>query len=135
MIFLILSTCFAAAQSAEEKKVAEAVEYLRQAMVSANEAALGKITAAELNYGHSSGKVENKTEFIAALTSGRSDFVTIELKEQTIQLTGSIAIVRHKLFAETFNDGVDGTTSLGILLIWQKQKNEWKLLARQAYKL
>ena len=131
---VIQTTQVLLAQSAEEKKVADAVEVLRKAMISAEKPTLDRITASELSYGHSSGKIEDKAAFIEALTSGRSDFVTIELKDQTIQIIGSTAIVRHKLTAETFNDGVTGNVSLGILLIWQKQKNEWKLLARQAFK-
>lgn len=131
---VIQTTQVLLAQSAEEKKVADAVEVLRKAMISAEKPTLDRITAPELSYGHSSGKIEDKAAFIEALTSGRSDFVTIELKDQTIQIIGSTAIVRHKLTAETFNDGVTGNVSLGILLIWQKQKNEWKLLARQAFK-
>jgi len=132
---LIQTTQVLLAQSAEEKKVADAVEFLRKAMISAEQPALDRITAAELSYGHSSGKIEDKAAFIEALTTGRSDFVTIELKDQTIQIVGSTAIVRHKLTGETFNDGVTGNVSLGVLLIWQKQKGEWKLLARQAYKI
>ena len=132
---LIQTTQVSMAQSGEEKKVADVVEVLRKAMISAEKPTLDRITAPELSYGHSGGKVEDKAAFIEALTSGRSDFVTIELKDQTIQIIGSTAIVRHKLTAETFNDGVTGNVSLGILLIWQKQKGEWKLLARQAFKL
>ena len=132
---VIQTTQVLLAQSAEEKKVADAVEILRKTLISAEKPTLDRITAPELSYGHSSGKIEDKAAFIEALTSGRSDFVTIEQKDQTIQIIGSIAIVRHKLTAETFNDGVTGNVSLGILLIWQKQKGEWKLLARQAFKI
>ena len=134
-IVLIQTTQVLQAQSAEEKKVADAVEVLRKALISAEQPALDRITAPELSYGHSSGKIEDKAAFIEALTTGRSDFVSIELKDQTIQIVGSTAIVRHKLTAETFNDGVTGNVSIGVLLIWQKQNGDWKLVARQAYKI
>jgi hypothetical protein len=132
---VIQATQVLLAQSAEEKKVADAVEVLRKALISAEQPTLDRITAPELSYGHSSGRVEDKAAFIEALTTGRSDFVTIELKDQTIQIVGSTAIVRHKLTAETFNDGVTGNVSISVLLIWQKQKGEWKLLVRQAFKI
>jgi ketosteroid isomerase-like protein len=122
------------AQSKEEAAVAAAVESLRKAMVSGERAALEKIAAPELSYGHSGGKLEDKTAFVEAIASGASDFVTIDLTEQTIKVTGDVAIVRHKLSAETNDGGKPGTVKLAILTVWKKTGKEWKLLARQAVK-
>ena len=123
------------AQSKAEKAVALAVENLRQAMVSGDKTALTNIAMAELTYGHSGGKVENKAEFVEAIATGKSDFVKIDLSEQTISVVGKTAIVRHKLFAETNDAGKGpGTVKLAILTVWQKQSGQWKLLARQAVK-
>jgi hypothetical protein len=123
------------AQSPDEKDVAAAVESLRKAMVEANKSNLEKLTAEALSYGHSSGKIEDKAAFVEGIVSGKSDFVTIQLSDQTIKIVGNTAIVRHKLSAETNNEGKPGTANLGVLLIWQKQQGQWKLLARQATKL
>jgi len=123
------------AQSKDEKAVADAVESLRKAMVDGDKAGLEKISAAELSYGHSSGLIEDKAAFVENIASGKSDFVTIALSEQTVKIIDGTAIVRHKLAADTNNGGTPGKTSLAILLIWQKQKGEWKLLARQAARL
>jgi len=133
--FTILFGTKTQAQSKDETAVAAAVESLRKAMVDPNKAALENLTAAELSYGHSSGKVQTKAEFIEALTGGSSDFVSIDLTDQTIKLAGNTAIVRHTLSAATNDGGKPGTVKLGILTIWQKQKGQWKLLARQAVKL
>lgn len=133
---MLLVTTFAIAQSKEESAVAIAVESLRKAMVDGNRDGLDKITASELSYGHSGGKIEDKTTFIEALASGNSDFVSIELTDQTIQVTGNVAIVRHTLSGATNDKGKQpGTVKLYVLLVWQKQHNEWKLLARQAVKV
>jgi len=122
-------------QSKEEAAVAAAVEKLRQAMVDGNKDALESITSDKLSYGHSSGLVENKTEFVDKLVSGRSDFVTIALKDQVISVSGSTAIVRHKLDATTADNGKPGEAHLSILLIFQNDHKQWKLLARQAVKV
>ena len=79
--------------------------------------------------------VEDKAEFVRAIVSGESDFVTINLTEQTIKIAGNAAIVRHKLSATTNNSGKPGTANLALLMVWQKQKGGWKLLARQAVKI
>lgn len=134
---LLLTTLHisAIAQSKEEKAVTAAVETLRKAMIDGDKTALENIAADELSYGHSSGKMQNKTEFVEGIASGASDFVTIDLTDQTIKVVGNTALVRHKLSAQTNDGGKPGSVNLGILLVWQKQKGNWKLLARQAYKL
>jgi len=123
------------AQSKDESAVEKAVESLKKAMVEADEAGLQKLTADQLSYGHSSGKVENKATFIENIVSGKSDFLSMDLTDQTIAVSGDAAIVRHTLSANTNDSGIPGTVKLNILLIWQKQKGEWKLLARQAVKV
>ena len=135
MLTCFLFSTVIMAQSKEEKEVAVQVETMRKAMVDADKAALEKIAADELSYGHSSGLIENKAAFVGSLVSGKFDFVTIELTDQTIKIADNIAIVRHKLAAETNNEGKPGTTNIGVLLIWHKLHGGWKLIARQAFKL
>ena len=135
--FLFILTIFVnviMAQSKEEKAVAAAVETLRKAMIDGDKQALETIAADQLSYGHSSGNVEDKKTFVTTLTSGKSDFVTIDLTNQTITVSGETAIVRHKLDATTNDNGQPGTVSLSILTVWQKQKGKWVMLARQAVK-
>jgi len=122
-------------QGKEEKEVSAAVEALRRAMVDPDKAVLEKLTLPELSYGHSNGMIQNQTEFIEALTSGKSDFVSIELTEQSITIVNNTAVVRHFLSAVTNDGGKPGQTKLSVLLVWQKQKGDWRLLARQAVKV
>jgi hypothetical protein len=139
LFFVLLATAItcniAFAQSTDEKAVGIAVENLRKAMVDPTKAALEKLTATELSYGHSSGKVQNQAEFIDALVSGASDFLNIDLTEQSIKIVGNTAIVRHVLTAATSDNGKPNTAHIAILLVWIKQNKEWKLLARQAVKI
>lgn len=116
------------------QQVETKVEQLRKAMIDADSQQLKEITATELNYGHSGGHVEDQAAFIEKIVSGKSDFVTIELRDQSIQIVKDIAIVRHTLFATTNNNGKPGEVTIGVMLIWQKQHGTWKLLARQAFK-
>lgn len=139
-IFLFLF-CFLSLQAAlqaqtkDEKEVAQAVETLRSGMISGDRKVLEKIAATDLSYGHSSGKIEDKAAFVQAIVSGESDFVNIDLSDQTVKVVGNTALVRHNLSAATNNNGVAGNVKLAILLVWQKQNGQWKLLARQAVKI
>ena len=123
------------AQSKEDSAVNAAVENMKKAMIDGDKAGLEKITADKLSYGHSSGKIEDKATFVDNIVTGKSDFVTIELTNQTVSVSGDAAIVRHTLSATTNDNGNPGSVKLNILLVWQKQKGQWKLLARQAVKL
>lgn len=126
----------AQAQSAEERAVAEAVDGLTRAMLEVDRARLAALTADQLSYGHSSGRVESKAQFIDNLLSRANAFRSINLGDQTIRIAGDNAIVRHLFTGETVNaTGQVTPVRIGVLQIWQKQGGEWRLLARQAYRL
>lgn len=114
--------------------VAKAVEQLRLALIDPTDARLSALVADSLSYGHSSGKVEDKAEFMRALLSNESDFKTIALTDQTITVVDQVALVRHVLQGEIASKGVASTVNLSVLLVWVYQKGNWKLLARQAVK-
>lgn len=135
LIICLTMAIHVSAQTKDEKEVAAAVEFMKKAMIDGDRAELTQVAADDLSYGHSSGTIQDKAAFVEQIASKKSVFVTIDLTDQTIKVDGNTAIVRHKLAAQTNDGGKPGTVNLGILLIFQKQKGEWKLLARQAYKL
>jgi hypothetical protein len=122
------------AQNKEEKRVAEAVENLRIAMINPDRVMLEKITSPLLSYGHSGGLVENQQQFIEKLLSGKSDFVAIDLGEQSIIISDKLAIVRHKLVAITNDNNKPGEVKIIVMLVWQRTGRNWKLIGRQAVK-
>ena len=138
LILIVLVQFSALAQKSnakEEIAVNNQLEILRKAMIDADGAKLKALTSENLNYVHSNGNFQNQAEFIDGIVSGKSDFVTIEFQDQTITIQNDVAIVRHVLAAHTKDGGVDKDIKIGIMLVWQKQKNSWILIARQAYKL
>ena len=134
VLVLLTVTIGLQAQDKAEAAVAATVEKLRKVMVDGDKAELESIASEKLSYGHSGGHVEGKAEFVEKIVSGKSDFVTIELKDQTISISGKTAIVRHRLNATTNDNGKPGEVHLLVLLVFQKENKQWKLLARQAVK-
>jgi hypothetical protein len=136
-LFIAVQLFFASNSDAQTKNnsVEQAVVQLREALLSGNESKLRAISSPHLSYGHSNGLIENQDAFVATLISGKSVFVTMDLSDQTIDQVGNTAIVRHTLYAKTNNDGVMGEVKLKVLLIFQKEKGAWTLLARQAVKI
>src|SRR5690606_24030048 len=127
----LLSVMVASAQSREEHAVAAAVERLRQAMLDGDRAARESLTAAALSDGHSRGLIEDKKTFVDALGTGKSDLKEVDLTHQTNKVGGQLAIGRHEMHGESNT----GPVNIGILLVWQGKGDNWKLGARQAYKL
>ncbi len=122
-------------QLKHQQEVWAETQKLAIAMIDADSTLLDKLTTTRLSYGHSGGKVEGKKEFINNLVSGKSDFVSIRMEEQTIEVFGKTAIVRFVLTAETLDNQTPGKVNLRVLLVWKKQKKNWILLARQAVKI
>ncbi len=137
LFFILITTITitATAQSKEEKEVAAAVQVLTKAMIDGDRSALENISSDALSYGHSSGKVQDKATFVEVIASGQSDFVTINLTDQTVIVKDQTAIVRHKFSAQTNDGDKPGTVNIGVMLVWVKEKGAWKLLGRQAFKL
>jgi len=130
-----LLPAFAAA--ADDEAVAKNVEAFRAAQVAANAEALAALCAAELSYSHSDGRVEDKATFIANATNGKSKFLSLEYQDTKIRVVGPAAIVRFHWVGEqeAVADGKKSNTNLHILMNWQKQGADWKLLSRSATKL
>lgn len=64
-VFLFITTIFSAgSQTKDERAVANTVERLRIAMIDGSKAELESIASDKLSYGHSSGHVEGKAEFV-----------------------------------------------------------------------
>ncbi|PWS28740.1 DUF4440 domain-containing protein [Pedobacter yonginense] len=130
ILFSSASFCFA-----QNNGVEEAVSKLTKLMVAPDSLALDKMILSNLSYGHSSGKIQTKLDFLHSLLSGESDFVEINLTDQTIIVQNKTALVRHTLNAKTNDKNIPGNVKLYILLIWSKEKTGWKLLGRQAVKV
>lgn len=138
LLFLVLVTgtlVHAKSSAKDSVAVANAVEAFRKAMVDPTAANLVELTSPLLSYGHSGGAIDNQQLFVDKLVSGKSDFVEINFTNQSITVSGNVALVRHELHAKTNDGGKPGEVHLKVLLVWQKHKSGWLLLARQAVKM
>jgi D-aminopeptidase len=125
------------AASGDDEAVAKKLEAFRAAQVAADAKALDALCAAELSYSHSDARIEDKPTFIANATNGKSKFLSLEYKDPQIRVVGPAAIVRFHWVGEqeAVADGKKSATNLHILMNWQKQGDDWKLLSRASTKL
>jgi ketosteroid isomerase-like protein len=125
----------ALAESGDQAAVGQAVEALRKALLDADKARLEQLASAQLSYGHSDGRVQNKAEFIDGVMTRKATVKSLTFPELTIAVVGDAAIARHIYLSDSETDGKPATVRIGTLQVWQKQDGNWKLLARQGFKL
>ena len=122
---------------ADEDALAKNVEAFRAAQAAADAKTLEGLCAPELSYSHSDGRVEDKATFVTNATDGKSKVISLAYQDVKIRVVGSAAIVRFHWVgeAESVPDGKKSSTNLHILMNWQKQGADWKLLSRASTKL
>jgi ketosteroid isomerase-like protein len=127
----------AMADTADEEAVAKNLDAFRKAQIAADPKALEALCAAELSYSHSDARIEDRTTFVKNATSGKSKFLLLEYKDPQIRVVGPAAIVRFHWVgqSESIPEGKKSDTNLHVLMNWQKQGSEWKLLSRASTKL
>ena len=123
------------AQSNDEKQLTQALERLRTVMVNPDSIVLASLASEYLEYVHSSGTVRNKQGFINEFMKRQTNLTKAEFLDQTIKITGDMAIVRNRLLADANIPGYPPVIDVMILMVWKKENGEWKMFARQAAKL
>lgn len=135
VLALLLGACSAppAEEMPSEELLQEKVEMLAQNLIEPNREDLEGLTHAKLTYGHSSGNIETKTQFVDALF-GDADILSWNMSEMNKELVGNTAWVRHQLNGDMVAKGDTTLINLKVMMVWVYENNDWKLLARQAVK-
>lgn len=121
----------------EIEAIEKAITEFTKAVVDADRSKFDELLSKDLVYGHSSGAVQNKQEFIEEIIILTPfDYLSVNVHDQTINISENIAIVRHIYVAQAKNkSGEVVDIRIGNMMVWVKDKKNWKLLSRQAYKL
>ena len=117
---------------AGEGAVGRALEASRKAMLAGDAAQLGALCMDELTYGHTSGLLQTKAEFIADI-AGRTAWKSITFSDISNCVVGDTAISRYTFTGENSTDGKTNPVKFSTVMVWKKQGEQWKLLVRQAF--
>ncbi len=119
----------------DEASLKDAIEQLRKAVLAADKEKLAALTAAELSYGHSSAVVQDKAAFIEGVVNRKATVKSLDFPDLKMGVNGTTGWTRHRYVSDSELDGKANHVDIGVLGVWQKQGGEWKLFARQGYKL
>jgi Domain of unknown function (DUF4440) len=131
----VLQRARAFADADDEAAVLQAVAALNQAMLGADRSRLESLVADALSYGHSSGMIQTKAQFVDVIVNKEMIYKSIALTEPLTIMAGTNAIVRHVAAVDYESGGKAATARIGVLQVWIKEETRWRLLARQAFKI
>lgn len=107
----------------------------RKAILAKDTAALDKMLAEDLVYGHATGIVDTKATYIAKVKSGKQLYQTLEQKKVRVNLYGDAALTHSWMHVTGINQ--DGKFDDKVMLIhfWVKQNGTWRLAGHQTTKV
>jgi ketosteroid isomerase-like protein len=134
-ILLALGGSVALLSAAGEDEIQRAEKEWAAAVTSLDYRALDRILGEHLIYAHSTGSIENKTEYLRRLRSGAQKYDAIEHQSVTIRLYGETAVAHVKVRMTGKSNGNPFDDRLMAMHFWVKQGGAWRLVAHQTTKL
>src|SRR5258707_6452434 len=136
-LFLFLAIAIQSLAQTNEQKVLDRVKQLNDAIfINKDSVTLEKLLADKVTYGHSGGKVENRSEMIHGAITNPGTYSNFMMDSASVFFENNAAVVRHVLKATSIDrEGKQSPLHLGVLQVWVMQNKQWKLMARQAVKL
>ncbi|MFW6094517.1 MAG: nuclear transport factor 2 family protein [Pseudomonadota bacterium] len=104
----------------------------RDAMISADVAALDALLADELVWTHSSGRKDDKAAFLEKIAAGSADYRSLEVSDDTVSSHGAIAIHHGTLTGRVAVDGREKELRNRFLSVWARTGETLRLLAWQS---
>jgi len=134
LALLFLFFVAAASAQSDEKELTQKTYLLTRTVFGTKDTVtLGKLLAKTVSYGHSHGNTETRSEMIKGVARNQSSYTDTLVSNMKLFIEGNTAIVRFLFKAkENKKDGSTGDLNLSIMLVWIKEKKEWKLMGRQA---
>ena len=135
--FLLFTVAFATAQSKDEKELTEKTYLLSHTVFGTKDSVtLEKLLAKVVTYGHSHGNLQTREEMIKGVTHNQSNYTDTAVSNLKIFIEDKTAIVRYLFKAkENKKDGTVTDLDFTMILVWVKEKSQWKLMGRQAVSL
>ena len=102
-----------------------------KAMIAGDVDALNEILADDLIYTHTTARIDTKSSFIDAISSGRSNYRSIELEDVNVRQFGDTAVVTgHAKFHVGDNNFEARFTD-----VYAKRNGAWQMVAWQATRM
>lgn len=119
-----------------EEELKSTIEKWKAAVVAKDRATIERYTAPNVTYSHSNALMENREQMLAAFLSPDMKYEGMDMSETTYRFVGAnVGIVQTKMLVRNVQKGEPKKTPLSVLMVWAKEKGDWRLLARQTTRL
>ena len=133
-----LACHLAQAQSRDEQELIRRTYLLSHTVFGTKDSlTLEKLFATNATYGHSHGKIQNRREAIDGAAHNESTYSDTSVTNISVIFDNNDAAIVRYLFKanEHTKDGKIVPLDFSMMLVWVKEKKEWKLFGRQAVSL
>ncbi|GHN02719.1 hypothetical protein WSM22_42080 [Cytophagales bacterium WSM2-2] len=133
LLVVLFFVSVASAQSDEKELTKKTYLLSRTIFGTKDTVTLEKLLAKTVSYGHSHGNLQNRSELIKGIGRNKSIYTDTLVSNIKVFIEDKTAIVRYLFKAkENKKDGTVTNLDFSMMLVWIKEKNEWKLMGRQA---
>jgi ketosteroid isomerase-like protein len=129
LVLLLAASLYGAEPSDDVRQTAEG---WYRAAVKQDAAALNKLLADDLTYCHAGGKMQTKSEYIAAVMNGPSHYESMTFTDMKIRLYGKTAILTGSVDVKLTNAPV---FSVRTLHVYVENNGQWQLAAHESTRL
>lgn len=117
------------------REVREVIDRRFAAMVRADTAGLERLLTADLTYTHTTGAVETREQFLAAISSRSIQYRSIEPSDVRVRVYGDTAVATGQVAMKVTAKGQDVTFAARFTAVHVRQDGTWKLAAWQTTRL
>ena len=112
-----------------EKEILAIDDKRYKAMVEKDYVTLDKIFADTLRYTHSTGRSENKAEYMGMLTSGKVAYTAATRQSVAMTVYGDTVVCHGTIELQVLANGETRHLSSAYLNVWVKGDNGWQMAA------
>jgi len=121
---------------ASPETIRQREDALYAAMIALDYAALDDLLSSDLSYVHSTGVVESKAAYLAALRQGLYEYAAITRHDGGTQIFATCAVTRGIIdMAVGAMGSAKSIIRLQHVLVWIRQGETWRLTLRQATRI
>ena len=132
---LLTTTLCAYAAAGDEQQIQDAEKAWAAAVKAKDFAKLEAMLTPDLIYAHSTGIIDDKTQYISKMKTGKQNYAGIEHKSTAVRLHGNSAIAHSKVRMHGTNAQGPFDDQLMMMHVWIKSGGKWLLAGHQTTRL
>jgi hypothetical protein len=138
IVLFVLLTLNGTAQSGystEQMQVMMKMGELKNSLIGKDSVTLSGLLADDVTYGHTNGIIQTKAQLIRSVMSDEQDYKSIDPSNMNIRIYENTGVVTMNSKVIMNYQGKPLEMNMFVTLVWVKNNNDWKLVARQSVKL